>query len=59
MTNLISTLTKPNAEDGKLNLIKELRSDTDFLSGIKRGLEARRKGDRLHWNDVKAELGIK
>lgn len=57
MTTLVSML-RPIEKDEGLSLIKELRSDIDFLSGVKRGLEARRKGDRLHWNDVKAELGI-
>jgi hypothetical protein len=59
MTTLVSTLTRSTLEeDGKISLIKKLRSDADFLSGVRRGLEARRKSDRLHWNDVKAELGI-
>lgn len=59
MTNLATTLPRQEPEDAKLSLIKELRNDTDFLSGVRRGLEARRKGDRIHWNDTKAELGIK
>ena len=45
-------------EQGKFDLIKELRADSEFLSGIKRGLEARRKGQMVSWNKVKAELGI-
>jgi len=59
MTSLAGTLLRPETKDDKLSLIRELRSDAEFLSGVQRGLEARRKGDRLHWNDVKAELGIK
>lgn len=59
MTTLTETLSRPRAKDDKFSLIGELRSDTEFLSGVRRGLEARRKGDRIHWNDVKAELGIK
>ena len=42
----------------KIKLIEELHDDSEFMAGVKRGLEARRKGDRIHWNDVKAELGI-
>ncbi len=45
-------------EEGKLDLISELRSDPEFIDGIRRGLEARGFGDRIHWNDVKAELEI-
>lgn len=59
MTNLAATLPRPKVEDDKLSLIRELRGDTEFLSGVRRGLEARRKGDRIHWNDVKCGLGIK
>jgi hypothetical protein len=58
MTSLAGTLLRPETKDDKLSLIRELRSDAEFLSGVKRGLEARRRGDRLHWNDVKVELGI-
>ena len=31
----------------------------DFVKGIKRGLKARREGDRIPWSQVKKELGIK
>lgn len=41
-----------------IRLIEELRADPEFLSGIKRGLEARRKGQMVSWEKVKAELGI-
>ena len=58
MTNLAETLPRPKVEDDKFSLIRELRSDTEFLSGGRRGLEARRKGDRIHWNDVKCGLEI-
>lgn len=57
MTTLAETLQRPEIGD-KLSLIRELRSDAEFLSGVQRGLESRRKGDRLHWNDVKVKLGI-
>lgn len=59
MTYLAETLPRLVIKDDKLSLIRGLRSDAEFLSGVKRGLEARRRGDRIHWNDVKAELGIK
>jgi hypothetical protein len=58
MTVLVSILERSIARDEELGSIKELRNDVDFLSGVRRGLEARRRGDRLHWNDVKAELEI-
>jgi hypothetical protein len=59
MTSLAGTLVRPETKDDKLSLVRELRSDARFLSGVQRGLDARRRGDRLHWNDVKVELGIK
>ena len=31
----------------------------DFIAGCKRGVEAMRKGDRIHWDDIKEELGLK
>lgn len=57
MTAMVSTMTRE--EEGKYELIKTLRSDSEFMVGIRRGLEARRKGDRIHWNEVKAKLGIR
>ena len=56
MTSL--TLRRPDADD-KLRLVRELRADAEFVSGVRRGLEARREGDRIQWSDVKAEFGIK
>lgn len=44
-------------EDNKLN-VRELRCDQDFLTGVVRGLEARRKGNLVSWDKVKAELEI-
>ena len=35
-----------------------MRNDPEIVGAIKRGLEARRNGERVHWNDVKVELGI-
>lgn len=43
---------------GKDEFIKELRNDPEVISAIRRGLEARRNGERIHWDDVRAELGI-
>lgn len=59
MTNPTRKSQGVTPDTDKLSLIRELRSDAEFLSGVKRGLEARRRGDRLHWDDVKAELNIK
>lgn len=55
MTSVVLTRTR---EEGRYELIKELRNDAEVMSVIRRGLEARRKGDRIHWNEAKAELGI-
>jgi len=30
----------------------------DFVEGVKRGIKARREGDRILWSQVKKELGI-
>jgi len=30
----------------------------DFVEGVKRGIKARREGDRIPWSQVKKELGI-
>jgi len=55
VTGMVLTKTR---EEGKYELIKELRSVPEVISAIRRGLEARRNGDRIHWNEVKAELGL-
>ena len=55
MTYLSEALPQPEIRDDKLGEIRELRSDAEFLSGVLRGLDARRRGDRIHWDDVKAE----
>jgi hypothetical protein len=34
-------------------------NDPEFMAGIKRGLEDRRRGDVTPWSEVKKELGIK
>ena len=46
-------------KEEKVKLIKELRNDPEFMAGVKRGLEAYRRGDMIPWSQVKAELGIK
>lgn len=51
-------MTKTREGKGKYELIEELRNDAEVISVIRRGLEARQKGDRIHWNAVKVELGI-
>ena len=51
-------LTRTREEKKEYGLIEELRNDPEVISAIRRGLEARQKGDRIHWNDVKVELGI-
>lgn len=56
MTYASPTMTR---EEEKYELIRELRNDSEVISAIKRGLEARRKGDRINWHKVKAELGIR
>ena len=30
----------------------------DFIAGVKRGLKARREGDRIPWSKIKKELGL-
>ena len=55
------TLTMPkrtSEEDGKFELIRMLRNDPDVISAFKDGLEARKNGDRIHWNEAKVSLGI-
>lgn len=42
-------------KEEKLKLIEELHSNPEVMRQIKRSLEARRRGDRIHWNDVKTE----
>ena len=56
MTGMV--MTSVREEKGTYELIKELRNDAEVISVIRRGLEARKKGDRIHWKDVKVELGI-
>lgn len=50
------------AEEETREILKQ-RGMTDeeadeFIAGMKRGLEARRRGDVIPWSEVKAELGI-
>ncbi len=46
-----------NAE--KMKIRDALLADKDFMAGVRRGLEARRKGDVVPWEQVAKELGIK
>jgi len=45
-------------EEGKYEEVKELRNDPEVMSAVRRGLEAWRKDDRIHWNEVKTGLGL-
>ncbi len=58
MTGVLPTRTRAREEEGKFELIMGLRNDPEVISAIRRGLEARRNGERIHWSDVKAELEI-
>ncbi len=46
-----------NAEKEKVR--DELLADEEFMAGLRRGLEARRKGNVIPWEQVAKELGIK
>lgn len=46
-------------KEGSYEQIRALRNDTELMRAIERGVEARHNGERFHWNEVKAELGIR
>ena len=56
MTGMV--LERVREEEEVCALARELRNDPKVMEAFSRGLEARRSGDRIHWNDVKSELGI-
>lgn len=45
-------------QEDKIRIINELRADPKISIEIARNLEARRRGDIVHWDDLKAELEL-
>ena len=45
-------------EEEKKELIEELHNDPEVMEQIKRSIEAYHRGDVVHWNDLKTELGL-
>lgn len=51
--------TSIREKEGRYEQIRALRNETEVISAIERGVEARHNGERFHWNEVKTELGIR
>ena len=49
-------LERQISDDGKLVFIWAMRNDTEVMEEIRRGLEARRTGKLVSWEEVKARF---